>query len=466
MPPKFGTSGLRGLVTELTPALVTDYTRAFLAACPQGSAVYVGRDLRPSSPDIAKVVLEAVAAAGYEAVDAGAVPTPALALGSMAAGNAAIMVTGSHIPADRNGLKFYVPGGEVSKTDETAILGALGQARAAATPPGARSAAPALADTYIARYVTAFGTGALAGLTIGVYQHSSVARDILADTMAALGAKPVLLARSDVFIPVDTEAVDPDTRRELAGWCGDHGLDAILSTDGDADRPMLTDATGTIVPGDVLGALTARMLGAQVLCTPVSSNSMVDGMAEFPTVTRTRIGSPFVIAAMEEALAADPATKVVGYEANGGFLLGFTAQGPAGPLAPLMTRDCLLPLVAPLADARARGQSLADLVAALPACFTAADRVQEVPTERSKALIATLTEDAAARAAFFEAGAAETGLDLTDGLRVRFANGAVVHLRPSGNAPECRCYAEADSPAAAEALVRTHLARLAAELAG
>ena len=56
MAPKFGTSGLRGLVTELTAELVADYTRAFLAACPHGGAVHVGRDLRPSSPEIAAVV--------------------------------------------------------------------------------------------------------------------------------------------------------------------------------------------------------------------------------------------------------------------------------------------------------------------------------------------------------------------------------------------------------------------------
>jgi phosphomannomutase len=59
---------------------------------------------------------------------------------------------------------------------------------------------------------------------------------------------------------------------------------------------------------------------------------MIDAMPEFTTIARTRIGSPFVIAAMQAALADDPAARVVGYEANGGFLLGFAARGPAGPL--------------------------------------------------------------------------------------------------------------------------------------
>jgi len=91
----------------------------------------VGRDLQPSSSDIAAQVMAAVGEAGLVAVDAGAVPTPALALalGSMRAGHAAVMVTGSHIPADRNGLKFCLPTGEIAKTDEAAILAALGVAR-------------------------------------------------------------------------------------------------------------------------------------------------------------------------------------------------------------------------------------------------------------------------------------------------------------------------------------------------
>ena len=456
MAPKFGTSGLRGLVTELTPDLVADYTRAFIAACPTGGGVFVGRDLRASSPRIARVVIDTARAEGVAVTDCGALPTPALALAAMGAGQAAVMVTGSHIPADRNGLKFYVPGGEISKDDEAAILAALG--RAPGSGQGALREGFGAGAAYAARYARAFGAEALRGLRIGVYQHSSVARDLMGEVMAALGAKTVPLARSDSFIPVDTEALDSGTRAMLAGWCTEHGLDAVISTDGDADRPMLADAQGRIVPGDVLGALTARVLGAGVIVTPVSSNSQVCQM--FDDVRLTRIGSPYVIAGMEAALAENPAARVVGYEANGGFLLGFAAEGPAGPLAPLMTRDCLLPIVAPLAAARAAGQGIADLVAGLPPRFTAADRIQGIETTASKPFLETLSTDAAARVAFFGDMGPEAGTDLTDGLRVTFADGRVVHLRPSGNAPEFRCYAEAGTAEEAGALVTRYLKKL------
>jgi phosphomannomutase len=455
MPPTFGTSGLRGLVTELTDDLVTDYVRAFATALPVGAGVAVGWDLRPSSPRIAQASIAALRDLGLCVQEAGALPTPALAFGAMAQGMGAVMITGSHIPADRNGLKFYTPEGEILKADEARIQAALGQV----AQGGAGPVEPVdFAARYAARYVSAYGPEALAGLRIGVYQHSSVARDIMVTVLEQLGAQAVPLGWSEDFIPVDTEAVDPATRLELAKWCADHSLDALISTDGDADRPMVTDATGQVMPGDVLGPLTAQALGAARIVTPVSSNSCVDQMG-FAEVARTKIGSPYVIAGMQ----AQAGQAVVGYEANGGFLLGFEAQGPAGPLAPLMTRDCLLPILAPLALARARGLTLAQLGATLPQRFTAADRVVGIETPVAQAFLAQMTEDPATRAAFFAGLPPETGLDLTDGLRVRFGD-EVVHLRPSGNAPEFRCYTEAASPSRAAELLAQHMQRLATQL--
>jgi phosphomannomutase len=466
MSPKFGTSGLRGLVTELTPALIRDHLRAFVAACPAGGAVHVGRDLRPSSPDIAAEVMAAVGEAGLVAVDAGPVPTPALALAAMGAGHAAVMVTGSHIPADRNGLKFYVPGGEISKTDEAAILAGLGVTRPILPAPAPR-ADPDCAARYAARYVAAFGPGALAGLRIGIWQHSTVIRDLLGEVVAALGAVAVPFGRSEHFIPVDTEAVEPGVRAELADGAKAQRLDAVISADGDADRPLLADAAGTILPGDVLGPLTARYLDARVIVTPVSSNTLVERLG-FGRVLRTRIGSPFVIAGMEAVLAADRGARVAGYEANGGFLLGFAAEAPQGLLAPLMTRDCLLPLLGTLAAARAAGQTVGALAAALPSRFTAAGRLQGIEPAAAGAWLARLAEEPAARAAFLAScggpGAAEVALDRTDGLRMTRADGTIVHLRPSGNAPEFRVYAEAGSTAEAEARMEAGLAAVAAAL--
>jgi len=242
----------------------------------------------------------------------------------------------------------------------------------------------------------------------------------------------------------------------IHGWSTTHTLDAIVSLDGDGDRPLLADATGQVVPGDVLGQITGAALGAEVAVTPVSSNTGAEQV--FATVHRTRIGSPFVIAGMRAA-----AGKVVGYEANGGFLLNFTAQTGPGTLAPLMTRDAVLPLVVPLIAAK--GQGVAAMVASQPARFTATGRVEDVPTEVSLAFVAKLDTDPEARAAFLnKLDGIEADVDRTDGLRITLTDGRIVHLRPSGNAPECRFYAEADSPAAAQTALSQGIAVLAEAL--
>lgn len=437
MAPKFGTSGLRGLVVELTSELVAAHVEAFVAACPTGGALYVGRDLRPSSARIAGDVLAAARRVGLRTVDCGEVPTPALALASMSAGAAAVMVTGSHIPADRNGLKFYVPDGEISKADEVAILAM--KTISPSQPEGPVVEVDHTAgQNYVERYVEAFGPRALEGLLIGVYSHSAVGRDLLINTLQGLGAEVREIARSETFIPVDTEAVDPETRALLR--VSSEGLDAIVSTDGDGDRPLLADENGEVVPGDVLGQITATFLDAQTVVTPVSSNSGVD--QKFSRVIRTRIGSPYVIAAMQTQ------PDVVGYEANGGFLLGFDAHG----LSPLMTRDSLLPIIAPLIQSKGKG--LSTLVASEPSCFTAADRITDVSMDRSAALVANLTTDADARAGFLDNfDAVEESVDTTDGLRIKLDHGRVIHIRPSGNAPELRIYTEGATPESAQKLL-------------
>lgn len=453
---KFGTSGLRGLVTAMTPELIGAHVQAFLAACDTGGVLCVGRDLRPSSPRIAQDVIDAARAMGARVIDCGAVPTPALALAAQAVDGGAVMVTGSHIPADRNGLKFYVRSGEISKADEAAILAHLGQGPASDSPLGTLEQDPATNERYTARYVQAFGPGALKGQRIGLYAHSAVGRDVLAEILNQLGAEVIELGRSETFIPVDTEAVDPDVRVQIAEWVKTHGLDALVSTDGDSDRPLLADETGRVVPGDILGQITAETLRADVIATPISSNSGVT-MKAFKDVRLTQIGSPYVIAAMEGA------DKVVGYEANGGFLLGFEAAGPAGPLPPLVTRDCVLPILAVLYAGKANG--IAARVAQEPPVITVADRLQDVEQNKSRPLLETWQADPAARAAFLAPlGKEEHKMDLTDGLRMMLTDGDVIHVRPSGNAPELRLYIETKDQTSADKLLAQALTQLKAAL--
>lgn len=468
MAAKFGTSGLRGLVGDLTDGTAAAHARAFAmhlrlsAMATEGAPVFLGRDLRASSPEITGQCAAALVAEGFEPVDCGVLPTPALALHAMARGAAALMITGSHIPDDRNGVKFYRPDGEIDKQDEAAISGLAPQFLLGPlpAPSGLRDETATATEAFVDRY-RGFTTGdLLAGLRIGLYEHSSAASGVLADILEEAGVEVVRLGKSEVFVPVDTEAVSEETRTLVADWVNAHSLDGLVSADGDGDRPLVADETGQVLRGDALGLIVARYLGADAIVTPVTSNSGIESRCQ-ARVHRTKVGSPFVISGMAQALV-EGASRVIGFEANGGVLTGNAIEVGTARLAALPTRDSVLPILCAFAAARAAGQSLSAHVAALGLPVAASDRIENFATAISQALVAELSGDAAVRDSFFEPIGPVSAVDLTDGLRVTLENGAIIHLRPSGNAPEMRVYSEAATETLAHDLIAQTIARVQA----
>lgn len=456
---KFGTSGLRGLATELNGLPAYAYSLAFVhmlksrGSLNAGDKVFVGQDLRPSSPDIAALVMGAIEDAGFTSVDCGVLPTPALSYYAMAQNAPCIMITGSHIPDDRNGLKFYRADGEIDKDDEAAINAAY-----AALPSDISSrkavglsVSDSAINAYAERYIELFGSGSLTGLKIGIYQHSSVARDLLTKILGALGAETVALGRSDIFVPVDTEALRPEDIRLLAEWAQQDRFDAIVSTDGDADRPLIADEHGHFVRGDLVGAITSAWVGADVIVTPVTSNAALEECGKFTRVLRTRVGSPYVIAGMQQALNEN-AKSVVGFEANGGVLLGSTIDKDGRQLSALPTRDALLPILACLSTIKQTQTPLSEIAHSYGFRIALSDRLQNVPQEKSTAFLSVITQEDA-RVQLFPATDTVIRFETIDGVKLFFKSGNAVHYRASGNAPELRCYVEAASEAQANELL-------------
>ena len=462
---KFGTSGVRGLVSEMSDLACYHYTLAFMQLLTVQTScrkICLAGDHRNSSPRIMTAVASAVIDGGFELEFGGTIPTPAIAIYAMEQQAAAIMVTGSHIPEDRNGIKFYMPWGEILKAEEKEIsawkeklnplqfkaqFGTQGQLLQPATLP---AVSVHIAEKYVQRYTAVFPANCLSGKKIVFYQHSSVARTLLGKILTQLGASVIEVGWSDRFIPVDTEAVEQPEL--LAAWVKEHHADALVSTDGDADRPLLVDDRGNVVRGDVLGILAARWLQAEAVAVPISCNTALEKSGWFSKVKRCKIGSPFVIETMA-ALCSAGAAKVVGYEANGGFLTAtaLNVEGFKIPLSALPTRDAVLPLLAALLLPY---PSLAAALDQLPQRITASGLLRGIEMEKSMKFLETLRQlgTKLIEEQYSHLGAC-THVDETDGFRMTFSSQAILHFRPSGNAPEFRCYAEAESEAQAQDMV-------------
>ncbi len=463
---KFGTSGARGLAVEMIDSVCYAYTTGFLQYLEtsgelkkNGESVAIAGDLRPSTLRIMGAVAKAASDRGYTPVNCGFIPSPAVALYGHENGCPSIMVTGSHIPADRNGIKFNKCSGEILKYDEEQIREQVVEVDESIFGEEGFGLPEENIDAridYVNRYLRTFPSDCLAGKTIGIYQHSAVGRDVLIEIFSGLGANVTPLGFSNTFIPVDTEAIRPEDVELARAWSAENGFDTILSTDGDSDRPLISDENGEWLRGDVFCILAAKYLGADSASTPVSCNTALEKTGWFPDIRRTMIGSPFVVASMIEASFAG-CKGVIGYEANGGFLTNSDFPLFGKSLRALPTRDAVLPVLAVILLSIQKRKPISALLLDLPQRFTASDRIQDFPTEESSKILEQFKEVSAIEDAFGEVFGPVASIDRTDGLRVTFQSLEVLHMRPSGNAPEFRCYNEADSEARVQEMQRVSM---------
>ena len=283
-------------------------------------------------------------------------------------------------------------------------------------------------------------------------------RDILARILRELGAEVVQAGRAETFVPIDTENITEEMLDRLDGLvarrAGVH-FDAVVSTDGDSDRPLVaavlppgeTDARGRHVrflPGDLLGIVVAEYLRADAVAVPISANDAVERRMGERGSSSARRGSarPMSSSPSTSCAARRGQARVVGWEANGGFLLGSGVALAGDVLEALPTRDATLPILANLFAAAEQHVGLSALWSRLPARFGRAGLIDRVPVAVSSAILARLvpagdtTEvefDAAGQV--LERGRPDgklTPLAAPDGRRVAGTQGdpgAIVHAR-------------------------------------
>ena len=302
----FGTDGIRGRAyDEVSVDLAYRLGRAVAAVF--DLPVVVGYDTRESSPVLATAVLAGLVDGDAEVTDLGVIPTPGVAVVARARGSVGVVVSASHNPYFDNGLKVLGPGGSKLDHQTESVLAAALEA-----------AAPAPAD--LERHVTVdeaaqgLYVDLLRALVPGDFSSLHVVLDCANGAASALA--PALLRASGARVSVihDTpngtninEHCGSTHVEDLVASVRELGADVGLAFDGDADRLIAVDATGTVRDGDDLMVLFAldlasrRALGGGVVVTTMSNLGLRRALGEASLeVVETDVGDRNVLLALEE----------------------------------------------------------------------------------------------------------------------------------------------------------------------
>ncbi len=433
-------SGVRGIVgSDLTAAVVTRYAAAFggFLRSRGGRVVALARDSRPSGPEFAAAVAEALATAGVDVIDLGMVPTPTAQMAvetmNLAGG---IVVTASHNPAEWNALKFMGPGGRFLARGEADAFFALVDGATQPAPVAARGAVRP--DTHaVQRHLDRlwavpwldFAPVRERRFTVALDCVRGAGATVMPRLLESLGcAVHAIHLEADGRFPREPEPV-PEHLGELGELVRRTGADLGIAVDPDVDRCALVDERGEAIGEDYTLALAVRAVLARrrgPVVTNLSTSLVVDDAARDHgiAVERSPVGEANVVERMLERGA------VIGGEGNGGVILPAVHLGRDAPVAAALA--LLL-----LAD---RGKPLSAVVNAAP---------------RYAIVKAKVARPAGRLEPWYEAlkrrlpGATD---DRQDGMRLAMPD-RWIHVRPSGTEPVARIIAEAPTVEAAQDLI-------------
>ncbi|SHH09340.1 phosphoglucosamine mutase [Halobaculum gomorrense] len=440
----FGSSGTRGVVgAEFTPEFVSRVAAAAAATWDAGR-VALGRDTRTSGRTFADAAAAGITAAGVDVDRLGIVPTPSLVRYCEVEAVPGVMITASHNPPEFNGVKLVGADGielpvnrlelveERLLAEETTSVSwdRMGDSRRVADAN----------DDYIAEMLDAVDRDAVADadLTVALDPGHGAGALTSPTFFRELGCDVVTVnAQPDGHFPGrDPEPVEANLD-DLGRLVRAADADVGVAHDGDADRAIFFDETGSYVEGDAsLAALAARDLGegdTTVAAVNVSQRLVDVCDAAGANLELTPIGSTNIITRIKELWREGESVPVAG-EGNGGVffpdyrLVRDGAFIAAKFLELLAERDAAVSeVVAPYEDYTNVRENLSyDSDAQLEAMLSAAEAY---------------------------AAAADAEPDTKDGYRLDYGD-AWVLVRPSGTEPKVRVYAESADPERAAALAR------------
>jgi phosphoglucosamine mutase len=290
----FGTDGVRGVVGEdLTPELVERLGRA-ATLWSQGGRVFVGRDTRASGPALEEAFARGIVAAGGNAVLAGVLPTPAVALLALDLG---AVISASHNPPEYNGVKLFDrEGRKLNDAAEEEVEELLDEP--SNELPGTIDHVGVATDSYLEHIVERFGTD-LTGLDVVVDCANGAYSGIAPKAFEQLGARVTAIGSDPdgTNINVGYGATD---LRALQHSVSSSGADLGIAFDGDGDRMLAVDAHGEVVDGDQILAILMLHLEVELVAVTVMTNLGLHHLAEERgiRVVTTDVGDRYVLEAL------------------------------------------------------------------------------------------------------------------------------------------------------------------------
>jgi phosphoglucosamine mutase len=290
----FGTDGVRGVVgQDLTPELVERLGRA-ATLWSRGGRVFVGRDTRASGVELEEAFAGGVVSAGGNAVLAGVLPTPAVALLALDLG---AVISASHNPPEYNGVKLFDRDGQKLSDAAEEEIETLFDESSQRTPGGIDHVSVAT-DSYLDHILERFGSD-LSGLRLVVDCANGAYSGIAPTAFERLGAHVTTIGSDPdgTNINVGCGATDLGTLQQTVT---SSGADLGVAFDGDGDRMLAVDARGQVVDGDQILAILMLHLGVELVAVTVMANLGLHRLAEEHgiRVVTTDVGDRYVLEAL------------------------------------------------------------------------------------------------------------------------------------------------------------------------
>ena len=453
----FGTDGVRGVAgCDLTARLATDLSMAAATVLGVGTVggggssssggehtgrplAVIGRDPRASGEFLEAAVVAGLAGAGVDVLRLGVIPTPAVAYLTGALGAAfGVVISASHNPARDNGIKFFGRGGiklpDAVEDEIEARLRTLEQGTPEPKMPGRRTPEPAAAEFGRVRDATVEqeryldhllatlpGPSALAGLRVVADCAHGAAYEIAPEALRRAGAEVVTIGAEPDGLNINAGCGSTSLGALVAAVL-EHGADAGIAYDGDADRCLAVDADGQPLDGDQILTVLAtglkgagRLTGDTVVVTVMSNQGFHVAMREAGIVViETPVGDKHVSAVMRER----------------GYVLGGEQSGHIIMAEHATTGDGVLTSLQLLSAVNQRGVSLAAAAKLMPKYPQV---LVNVPGAASQ--LGPEVDAAVARA------------------RQQLGGNGRVLVRPSGTEPTIRLMVQAEDASLAERVV-------------